>query len=87
VANPNPWKARLTKALRGTPGSIEETRRRTWAVLCLAYEDCGAEDPDQRRKAVLAYGQLVATYVKLCELTEVEARLAAVEVALHRRPP
>ena len=66
MANRNPWQARLARALRCQPGSIDDIKRRTWGMLCLAYEEVGAcEDVDQRRKAMLAYSQLAASYLKL----------------------
>jgi hypothetical protein len=87
VANPNPYRARLTKALRRKPGDLDDTRRRCWGVLCLAYDEvAAAEDADTRRKAALAFAQLVGSYTKLYELAELEPRLTAIEAALHRRP-
>jgi hypothetical protein len=84
VPNPNPWKARLARAEKQTPGDIEAFRRRTWALLCLAYEDCGRDDPEQRRKGVLAYSQIGTLYLRTWEVSEVSARLAALEAAAAR---
>jgi hypothetical protein len=84
VANRNPYKARLSKALRNAPGDLEATRRRTWGILCLAYDEVAtAEDADQRRKAMLAYTQIASVYVKLYEISELEPRLAALEAAMQ----
>jgi hypothetical protein len=84
VANRNPYQARLAKALRQKPGDLEATKRRTWGMLCLAYDEVGtAGDADQRRKAMLAYVQLAGIYVKLYEVAELEPRLQALEAAMQ----
>jgi hypothetical protein len=83
MANPNPWKARLARYQRTPPGDIETLRRQTWAALMLAFEGCATEDADQRRKALLAYGQLAASYLKLYEVAELEPRLQALEQAMR----
>jgi hypothetical protein len=84
VANRNPYQARLAKALRQKPGDLESTKRRTWGVLCLAYDEVAtAADADQRRKAMLAYTQIASVYVKLYEISELEPRLAALESAMQ----
>jgi hypothetical protein len=81
VPNPNPYKARLARAEKHAPGDIEAFRRRTWALLCLAYEDCGSDDAEQRRKGILAYSQIGALYLRTWEISEVQARLLALEQA------
>jgi hypothetical protein len=84
VANRNPYKARLAKALRNAPGDLDAVKRRTFGVLCLAYEEIGtADDADQRRKAMLAYAQVAGVYIKLYEIAELEPRLAALEAAME----
>jgi hypothetical protein len=84
VSNPNPYQARLAKALRNKPGDLESTKRRTFGVLCLAYDEIAtAEDTDQRRKAMLAYTQIASVYVKLYEISELEPILQAVEAAMQ----
>jgi hypothetical protein len=84
VSNPNPYQARLAKALRHKPGDLESTKRRTWGVLCLAYDEvAAAADGDQRRKAMLAFTQIAGVYVKLYEIAELEPRLAALESAMQ----
>jgi hypothetical protein len=84
VANRNPYKARLAKALRNAPGDLDAVKRRTFGVLCLAYEEIGtADDADQRRKAMLAYAQVAGVYIKLYEIAELEPRLAALESAMQ----
>jgi hypothetical protein len=84
VANRNPYKARLAKALRHMPGDLESTKRRTWGILCLAYDEVAtAGDTEQRRKAMLAYAQLAGVYLKLYEVAELEPRLQALEAAMQ----
>jgi hypothetical protein len=84
VANRNPYKARLAKALRNVPGDLDEVKRRTFGVLCLAYDEVGtAEDAEQRRKAMLAYAQVAGVYIKLYEIAELEPRLQALEHAMQ----
>jgi hypothetical protein len=84
VANRNPYQARLAKALRQKPGDLERTKRRTWGILCLSYDEvAAAEDVDQRRKAMLAYTQIASVYVKLYEISELEPRLQALEAAMQ----
>jgi hypothetical protein len=84
VANRNPYKARLAKALRNVPGDLDAVKRRTFGVLCLAYDEIAtAEDTDQRRKAMLAYTQIASVYVKLYEISELEPILQAVEAAMQ----
>jgi hypothetical protein len=84
VANRNPCKARLSKALRNAPGDLDSTRRRTRGILCLAYDEvAGAGDADQRRKAMLAYAQLAGVYLKLYEVAELKPRLQALEAAMQ----
>jgi hypothetical protein len=87
MANSNPWKARLARYQRTPPGDIEMLRRQTWAALMLAFEGCAAEDADQRRKALLAYSQLAASYLKLYEVAELEPRLQALEQAMRMTQP
>jgi hypothetical protein len=80
VANPNPYKARLAKALRHKPGDIDAVMRRTWGVLCLAYDELAeAPDGEARRKGMVTYAQLAGVYAKLYELYTIEADLAALE--------
>jgi hypothetical protein len=79
MPNPNPWKARLAKAAKQTPSDIEAFRRRTWGLLCLAYDDCGVTDPDLHRKSLLAYSRLASVYAKLLELSHLDQRIKALE--------
>jgi len=85
VSNPNPYKARLSKALRRKPGAIDDILRRTWGVLCLAYDEIAlAEDGESRRKRMLAFGQLASAYSKLYELHVVEVELAQLEETMSQ---
>jgi hypothetical protein len=84
VANHNPWKARLARYRKQEPGDIESLRRQTWAALMLAYEGCATEDDEARRKALLAYATLAGVYLRTWEVTEIEARILALEQAAER---
>jgi uncharacterized small protein (DUF1192 family) len=66
------------------PGDLESTKRRTWGILCLAYDEVAmAEDAEQRRKGMLAYAQLAGVYLKLYEVAELEPRIQALEAAMQ----
>ena len=58
-------------------------RRQAWAALMLAFEGCATADADQQRKALLAYSQLTATYLKITEQAEILPRLDALEAAMR----
>jgi hypothetical protein len=80
VPNPNPYKARLAKALRQKPGDIDSMLRRTWGVLCLAYDEIAeAPDGEARRKGMTVYAQLAGVYAKLYELYTIEADMTQLE--------
>src|SRR5688500_8307943 len=86
MANHNPWKARLARHAKRTPGSIDELRRQAWGVLMIALEDVATTDPDARRKAILAFWQGAGVYKGIVEVGEIEARLSAIEETLaHER--
>jgi hypothetical protein len=53
----------------------------------IALEDVATEDPEARRKAVLCWWQGVGVYAKLCEVGEIENRLAALEQRLVEGTP
>jgi hypothetical protein len=85
MANPNPYQARSAKALQDKPGDLQETRQRIWGVLCVAYDDVGmAEDPDDRRRAMLAFVQVAGVYSRLYEAAEILPRLEALEAAVKQ---
>jgi hypothetical protein len=84
LANPNPVKARLQKALKQKAGDLEALRQRTWGVLEVSYADvAAAETPDDRRRAILAFVQVAATYTRTYEVGELEARLKVLESFLE----
>jgi len=86
MPNPNPYQARLARAQKRRPGDIDAVRRRTWGVLCLAYSEIAdAADADERRKAILAYGQIATLYARVLEASEIEARICALEQAMAER--
>jgi hypothetical protein len=84
VSNPNPYKARLARAAKRAPGDIDAFRRHTWALLCQAFDDCAQEDSELRRKAILAYSQIGGLYLRTWEVSEIEARILALEHATER---
>ena len=85
MPNKNPWQARLARAMKRPAGDIEQVQRRAWGLLCLAYDDCASDDPEQRRKGLLAFAQLANVYLKVNEQSEVLPRLAALERAAAER--
>jgi hypothetical protein len=86
VGNKNPYQARLASAMRRKPMNLEQVRQRTSAVLIEAYLAIGeGSDEDTRRKAMLCYSQIAMAYAKLWEVTEIEARLSALEASLAER--
>jgi hypothetical protein len=86
MANPNPYKARLARALKRPAGDIEQVHRRAWALLCVAYDEVGAaEDAESRRKGLLTFAQLASVYLRIHEQSEILPRLAALEQAASAR--
>jgi hypothetical protein len=80
MPNPNPWKARLAKALRAKPLSIDALLRLDSHALILAYFDVvDAPDSEARRKAILAYAAISGKVSRHLELVELEARVLALE--------
>jgi hypothetical protein len=79
MANRNPWKARLARHAKRTPGTIDELQRHAWGVLMISLEDIAVDDPEARRKAILAFWQGAGVYKGLVEVGEIEARLTALE--------
>jgi hypothetical protein len=80
VANPDPWKARLALAARRKPGDIAEVRAKLWGGIVVAYDRIGVtEDSDKQRQWVNTLAMACTAYAKLCEASEVEARLSALE--------
>jgi hypothetical protein len=82
MPNPNPYQARLARALKRPAGDIEQVHRRAWALLCVAYDEVGAaEDAESRRKGLLAFAQLASVFLRIHEQAEILPRLAALEAA------
>jgi hypothetical protein len=76
----NPYRARMAKALRHAPGNLEELKRRTFATLVLSFDEISlCDSSEERRKWVLAFGQIAGTYLKIYETGELEPRLQALE--------
>jgi hypothetical protein len=75
----------MAAAMKRKPLNLEQVKQRTSAVLIEAFLAIGeGKDEDTRRKAMLCYSQIAMAYAKLYEITEIEARLAAVEAALAK---
>jgi hypothetical protein len=85
MAHRNPYKARMARWKRLWPVPLAELQAQAYAVLQLAYEGLDNDDPDARRKAVLAYFQALTSFAKLYDSAEIEARLSALEAADHER--
>jgi hypothetical protein len=83
MAHRNPWKARMARWKRLWPVPLAEIQAQAYAVLQVAYEGLDTEDPDARRKAVLAYFQALTSFNRLYESTEMETRLQALEQAVQ----
>jgi hypothetical protein len=79
MANTNPWQARLKRHANRSAGSIDELLRRAWGVLMISLEDIGTDDPEARRKAILAFWQGAGVYKGLMEVGELENRVAELE--------
>jgi hypothetical protein len=82
MAHRNPWKARMARWKRLWPVPLAEIQAQAYSVLMLAYEGLDTDDPDARRKAVLAYFQALTSFNRLYESTEMETRLQALEQAV-----
>jgi hypothetical protein len=84
MPNPNPYQARLARALKAPPGELEDTRQRTWGVLCLAYDRLGqSQDSEGQRRWAMVFMQIAGVYTKLLDATLIQDRLTAVEQRLH----
>lgn len=86
MPNPNPYKARQAKKCARAAGGIGDVRSRLWDALEAA---CGViDDPEAdaalRLRAVHAVTQATASYAKILEATEFEARLQALEDQVDR---
>lgn len=79
--NPSPHKARIAKKERARPKDLTAVSGLVWKAL----ERCGAlledEDKNTALKAAHAVFQGATAYAKLYEVSELEARLEALEQA------
>jgi 2-oxo-4-hydroxy-4-carboxy--5-ureidoimidazoline (OHCU) decarboxylase len=86
MANRNPWKARLAKALRAKPLSIADVLKLDSAVLVRAYLNVvQAADPEDQRKHILAYATISGKLAKQQEVGEIESRLLDLEQSMAER--
>jgi hypothetical protein len=82
VANLNPVKARLGRKLRGKPGNLGEVQMILWHCLKRAQGILElTDDEEPALRAIHAISQVAGQYVKLLEVGEFEARIAALEAA------
>jgi hypothetical protein len=87
MANPNPHPARAAKRRRRlqSMGDITDLKRKVWVAVVTAAQMLEDEDakPDLKLRAVHAVTQAAASYAKLIEATEFEARIAELEKKLE----
>ena len=83
MPNPDPVEARQAKRRkrRSKAGTLEDARGLLWRALQRAAELLEEEDPALTLKAVHAVSQGASSYAKLVEVGELEARIAALEIA------
>jgi len=80
----NPYRARMEKRAKRTPGDLQALRKRLWAVVLSSYDDIVNEvDPAVRVKHYYAFTAIVQSYAKLLEIGEHEARLSALEEKVY----
>jgi hypothetical protein len=78
--NRSPYRARMGRKLRGKPGTLPELLLILWHTLKRAQGVLDAATDDEATlKAVHAVSQCAGQYVKLLEIGELEARIAALE--------
>jgi hypothetical protein len=84
MPNPQPYQARLAKKQIRKAGDLNALIRTLWHAIVEAREILDTADSDDMRlRAIHAIGQTAATYARLLEVGEHEARLAAVEEAVR----
>lgn len=69
----------VIKEKRPKPGSLEDTRHVLWAALLRAERTLKARDHSTALKAVHALSQCATAYARVIEVSELEARIAALE--------
>lgn len=80
MANSQPFQARMARKQIRKPGDLPALTRVLWRAILEAQEIMDtAESEELRLRAVHAIGQTAATYARLLEVGEHEARLAALE--------
>jgi hypothetical protein len=85
VANVNPWKARMKRWEKLWPRPLAELQAQAFSVLMLAYEHVAVDDDEQRRKNIHVYFTALATFTRLQEAVELDARISALEAAFAER--
>ena len=85
----NPTSAHMKRALKRPrkPGNIAAVQRKLWWAILTAEALMTVDDAtaEQRLRAIHALTQAVATYANLVKTTDLEARIAALEQAIHQR--
>jgi restriction endonuclease Mrr len=74
-------RARLAKKRARKTGTIKDALKVVWAALQTAHEILKHKDTAVRLKAVHAVSQTAATFTRMVEVGEFEARLDALEKA------
>ncbi len=83
MANPNPVKARLAQRRRRKPGDLPKLMKALWETIRDVEEALEtAATPDDTCRGAHAMAACANSYVKLLQVGEYEARLAALETAL-----
>ena len=92
MANPNPTKARQAKAKKRraraqTAGTVADLQLKLWRAMSAADDvlDDRAADAALKLRALHALTQASSAYLKVLEVGELEARMAALEDQLGDR--
>lgn len=89
--NPNPTKARQAKKTRrrDTPGTLEDARALLWRAIARAGDILNGEDVEDATVLRVLHGisQGAASYARIVEVRELEARIAALEAATGEDVP
>lgn len=93
MANPDPSKAREAKARKRLettdPGDFQRLKGKLWALLDKMEETLAATGKitPENVRVVYAFTQVAATFAKIHEIGELEARVAALEAARKGNHP